>query len=129
MCHLLLVLPLVSLGLFFFMPFEQALSLYILILLLCSILYWLIWRAIRRPVTTGIEGMIGGTAQVIQNGRGTAKVFFRGEIWDAICRDDLSPGASVEVTGWERLERMKLIVQNKTRPQKQDDSHSRGKCH
>ncbi len=129
MCHLLLVLPIISLGLFLFIPFEQALFLYILILLLCSILYWLIWKAIRTPVTTGIEGMIGGTAQVIQNGRGTTKVFFRGEIWDAICRDALAPGAPVEITGWDRLERMKLIVQEKTKPQEQDSSGLGGKCH
>lgn len=56
---------------------------------------------------TGVEGMIGGKAEVIQNGNGTLKVFFRGEIWEAISRKELTVGQRVEVTG---VERMRLSV-------------------
>jgi hypothetical protein len=63
MCHLLLVLPLVSLILFLLLPIEVAATLYSFILLFCAILYWLIWKAMRRPVTTGIEGMMGAVGQ------------------------------------------------------------------
>ena len=107
MCHILFVLPFVSLILFLFLPFEEAAILYALILVICGILYWLIWKDMRRPTATGIEGMIGGIAQVIQDGKGTGKVFFKGEIWDVICAEDLAVGESVEITG---LERMKLLV-------------------
>lgn len=113
MCHLLLVLPLVSLILFSFLPFNQALLFYSLILFLCSILYWLIWKDIRRPATTGIEGMVGSRAEVIQNGNGTLKVFFRGEIWDAISHDDLPVGEKVEIIGTPRMEKMKLLVRKR----------------
>lgn len=112
MCHILFILPFVALILFFFLPFGQALFFYSFILILCSIFYWLIWKDMRRPVTTGIEGMIGGVGRVIQNGTGTAKVFYKGEIWDAICAEDVSVGDFVEVTG---LERMKVIVQKQGR--------------
>jgi len=107
MCHLLLVLPVVSLILFSFLPFNQALPLYLLILLFCAILYWLIWKAMRRPVSTGIEGMIGGVGKVIQISKKTAKMFYKGEIWDATSADQLSVGDSVEIA---RVERMTVIV-------------------
>ena len=107
MCHILFLLPFISVILFFILPFGQALVLYSLILLLCSILFWLIWKDTRRPVTTGAEGMVGGIGKVIQNGTGTTKVFYKGEIWDAICAGEVSVDESAEVTG---LEGMKVIV-------------------
>ncbi len=58
-------------------------------------------------MTTGIEGLIGGVGKVMGDGRKAVKVFYKGEIWDAICAEDVSIGESVVVTG---LERMKLIV-------------------
>ena len=123
MCHLLLVLPFVSLILFSFLPFNQALLLYSLILLLCAIFYWLIWKDMHRPVTTGVEGMIGAVGQVIQNGKRTHKVFVKGEIWDAICDDALSVGESVEVIG---LKRMELAVRKRLRRQNQATSGQEG---
>jgi len=114
MCHLLLVLPLVSLILFPLLPIEVAATLYSFILLLCAILYWLIWRDMHRPLTTGVEGMIGAVGQVIQNGKRTHKVFVKGEIWDAICEEALSVGESVEVIG---LKRMELAVRKRLRRQ------------
>ena len=123
MCHLLLVLPFVSLILFSFLPFNQALLLYSLILLLCAIFYWLIWKDMHRPVTTGVEGMIGAVGQVIQNGKRTHKVFVKGEIWDAICDDALSVGESVEVIG---LKRMELAVRKRLRRQNQATSGREG---
>jgi len=107
MCHILFLIPFFAPILFFFLPFGQALLLYCFILIFCSILFWLIWKDFRRPVTTGIEGMIGGVGKVMRNGRKAAKVFYKGEIWDAICAEDVSIGEPVEITG---LERMKLIV-------------------
>ncbi len=107
MCHILFLIPFMAPILFFFMPFGLALVLYSLILILCSIFYWLIWKDMRRPMTTGIEGMIGGVGKVMRYGRKAAKVYYKGEIWDAICAEDVAIGESVVVTG---LERMKLIV-------------------
>ena len=112
MCHLLLVLPLVSLILFPLLPIEVAATLYSFILLFCAILYWLIWRDMHRPPTTGVEGMIGAVGQVIHNGKRTHKVFVKGEIWDAICEEALSVGESVEVIG---LKRMELAVRKRLR--------------
>jgi len=107
MCHLLLLMPFVSLAVFWFLPFEEAMAIYLAILAVCAFLYWLIWKAIRRPVATGVEGMIGGVGQVIQIGRKTAKIFYKGELWDAESADPITVGDSVEIA---RVERMTLIV-------------------
>jgi len=47
---------------------------------------------------------------LVRNGTGTAKVFYRGEIWDAICPDEVSVGEFVRVTG---VKGMKLTVQER----------------
>jgi membrane protein implicated in regulation of membrane protease activity len=107
MCHILFALPFVGLVLFWLLPLEQAIFFYSLILIVCAALYWLMWKDFWRPVATGVEGMIGGKAEVIQNGNATLKVFFRGEIWDAISPKDLSVGQRVEITG---VERMRVVV-------------------
>lgn len=107
MCHLLFLMPFVSLVVFWFLPFWEALAVYLAVLATCAVLYWLIWKALRRPVATGIEGMIGGVGRVIQVGKKSVKIFYKGEIWNAESTDSLSVGDSVEVA---RVERMTLIV-------------------
>ncbi len=64
----------------------------------------------RRPATTGIEGMMGGKAQVVSKTKDGVKVLLRGELWDAMCSEDLSLGETVQIVG---LERMKLVVRRK----------------
>ncbi len=113
MCHVIFVLPLIGLVLFWLLPLEQALLYYSLILVVCAVLYWLMWKDMRRPATTGVEGMIGGSAEVIENGNRTLKIFFRGEIWDALSPEDLSVGERVEITGAHRMEKMKLLVRRR----------------
>ncbi|MBI2358066.1 MAG: hypothetical protein HYV04_04030 [Deltaproteobacteria bacterium] len=110
MCHIVFVLPFVGLILFWLMPFEQALIFYSFLLLVSAVVYWLMWKDMRRPAATGIEGMVGGRAEVIQNGNGALKVFFRGEIWDAVSHDDVPVGEKVEIVGTRRMEKMRLLV-------------------
>lgn len=107
MCHVLLVMPLLALPLFFFLPFGQALLYYGLILLVCAIVYGLMVKDMRRPASTGVEGMVGGVGRVIGKGSGDVKVAYRGEIWDALSEEEVSVGDAVQITG---LKRMKLSV-------------------
>jgi membrane protein implicated in regulation of membrane protease activity len=109
MCHLAFVLPLVGLVLFWLLPLEQAILFYSLILIASGFLLWLMWNDFWRPVRTGVEGMIGQKAEVIQNDRDTTKVFFKGEIWDAVSQEKLSVGQHVEISG---MERMRLVVRS-----------------
>jgi len=107
MHHFLYTLPLLALALFLYLPFNQALILFVPVLVVYLILCRLAWRDRHRPMTLGVEGMIGGTAQVIDRGGGQLKVFYHGEIWDAVCSEPLSKDDKVIITG---VEHMKLVV-------------------
>jgi membrane protein implicated in regulation of membrane protease activity len=108
MCHILLFFSVIALALFFFVPAGQAAFLSLPVFLILLWLSWLTWRDMRRQATTGIEGMIGGKAQVISKTEAGAKVLLKGELWNVVSGDDLSVGETVQVIG---LERMKLVVE------------------
>lgn len=46
-------------------------------------------RSLRRPVVTGVQGMIGDKAEVVQSFTGTGRVRYRGELWTARSRGEL----------------------------------------
>ena len=107
MCHILFLLPFVALLLFFLLPSVQATFISVPLFLVFMWLAWVTWKDMRRPVATGIEGLMGGKAQVVSRTKDGAKVLLRGELWDTMCSDELSVGETVQVTG---LEGMKLVV-------------------
>jgi membrane protein implicated in regulation of membrane protease activity len=121
MCHVLLLLPILGLPLFFFLPWQEAWILYSIICLLSAALYWLIWRAQCQPVTTGIEGMMGGIGTVFRCSEGKPKVFYRGEIWEVICKESLSLGERIEIIGFEHT---RLIVRRKIYQQQGCDTRN-----
>lgn len=107
MCHILFLLPVIALILFFLLPPGQATFISVPLFLLFVWLAWVTWKDMRRPVSTGIEGLMGGKAQVVGKTRDGAKVSLRGELWDAVSDDELTMGDTVRVTSFER---MKLVV-------------------
>ena len=66
-------------------------------------------RALRLPVITGREGMLGAPARVLSRTPHGWLVQYEGETWLAICSEDPSPGAQVTITGVEGL---KLVVRS-----------------
>jgi membrane-bound serine protease (ClpP class) len=79
------------------------------------ILVTLSWRTVqlrRIPARTGVAGMIGAPARVVEpfvGGKG--RVYFQGEYWDAEGAADVSVGDSVRIV---RVEGLKLIVERRT---------------
>jgi membrane protein implicated in regulation of membrane protease activity len=64
--------------------------------------FWI--RFLRRyRVTTGAEGLIGETAEVIEACGPRGRVRLRGEIWHADCPGGASVGERVTVTGVDGL--------------------------
>ena len=60
--------------------------------------FWI--RFLRRyRVTTGAEGLIGATAEVIEACEPAGRVRLRGEIWHARCSSPAEVGERVTVTG------------------------------
>jgi membrane protein implicated in regulation of membrane protease activity len=63
-----------------------------------EVAFWV--RFLRRyRVTTGVEGLIGSKADVIEACDPLGRVRLRGEIWHARCDDGAAVGELVEVTG------------------------------
>ncbi len=83
MCHLILLLPVFGLGLFVVLPFEAALPLYGIVFVLSAFLYLVIVRAMRLPVQTGREGMVGKEAEVIQDLNPLGVIRHGNELWSA----------------------------------------------
>jgi membrane protein implicated in regulation of membrane protease activity len=64
--------------------------------------FWI--RFLRRyRVSTGVEGLVGSTAEVIEPCDPRGRVRLRGEIWHAICPDGAKIGDRVTVTGVDGL--------------------------
>jgi membrane-bound serine protease (ClpP class) len=60
-------------------------------------------RSMKRPVVTGVQAMIGATAEVFQDFVGTGTVRFGGELWNAISEVPLRKGQLVRITRVEGL--------------------------
>jgi membrane protein implicated in regulation of membrane protease activity len=64
--------------------------------------FWI--RFLRRyRVRTGVEGLIGAHAEVIESCEPSGRVRLRGEIWHARCPGGAGVGERVEVTGVDGL--------------------------
>ncbi|MFQ5798049.1 MAG: NfeD family protein [Candidatus Binatia bacterium] len=103
MCHLVLLMPIFGLAVFWVLPFGVASPVYAVILALSAILYWKIMRAMQRPVQTGVEPMVGEFAKVIDTIRPRGRVQLHGEIWNAVSSDVVRKGDSAEIIALEGL--------------------------
>ncbi len=101
MCHLILLMPLLGLPLFWLMPLGYALPTNVAIWLTSGFLYWLITRAMKRPLQDGFQSLIGTEAKVVSRlaSDHSAQYLVRaqGELWSAYSTDTLQPGEQVNI--------------------------------
>jgi len=107
MHNLLLFLPLLALGLFFVLPWQGALPLYGLILIISMIGYWKGFQAQRQPPIMGRKVMVGEGAKVVKTEGDEVEVDYRGEIWKAVSAQPLHTGQQVVI---EKVEGLTLRV-------------------
>lgn len=79
-------MPFLGLALFWFLPFWIATPLYALDLALSLGVYVLVIKALRRPVVSGFEGMIGARVEALEPFASEGRVRYGAEIWNA-CSD------------------------------------------
>ena len=103
MCHLILVLPVLGLAVFWLWPLSVAAPVYAVILAISLAMYYLIMQAVRRPVMTGAEEILQKTGKVLEVRGRKISVRVRGEIWNAESSDRLHTGDDVSITGLEGL--------------------------
>ena len=101
MCHLILLMPLLGLPLFWLLPLGYALPINVVIWLTSGFLYWLITRAMKRPLQDGFQSLIGTEAEVVSRlaSDHSAQYLVRaqGELWSAYSTDKLQPGEQVNI--------------------------------
>jgi len=103
MCHLILAMPLLGLAVFWVWPLSVAGPAYAGILALSAWLYFLIIKAMHRPVVSGRESLLHSRGTVLGRDGKFFRVRANSEIWSAVSVDHLSPGDSVEVNGIDGL--------------------------
>jgi membrane-bound ClpP family serine protease len=97
MCHVLLILPLLALPVFWIWPLSAALPVYGVVLGLSAWIYWYAIRAMRQPKQNGAEGMIGETGQIVVSDLGELHMQVRSELWDAFSTVPVRQGDRVKV--------------------------------
>ncbi len=103
MCHLILLMPVLGLPLFWLLPLGYALPANIALWLISAFLYRLIRKAMRKPIQDGFQSLIGTEAEVIskQALAHSAKYLVRakgeGELWSAYSTDVLEIGEWVNI--------------------------------
>jgi membrane-bound serine protease (ClpP class) len=60
-------------------------------------------HSMRRPVVTGVQGMIGESAQVLEGFTGRGRVRYRGELWNARSNAELRTGQMARIVKVEGL--------------------------
>jgi len=103
MCHIILIMPILSLALFWVFPMSVALPIYIVVLLFSVIIYNSLIHAMHTPVKTGRHGLIGHKAIVLDFVKPEGHVQVHGEIWRAESPGALRKGEKVDVVGIEGL--------------------------
>lgn len=119
MCHLILLMPVIALPIFWLMPVSYATPIYVVISLASGFLYWLITRAMRQPVRDGFQSLIGTEVEVVSklNPVDYAQYLVRsgGELWGAKSGEVLQPGENVSVMA---VDGIRLVVARRTNESK-----------
>ncbi|MBI2371120.1 MAG: hypothetical protein HYV08_12955 [Deltaproteobacteria bacterium] len=92
LCHLPLFLPIAGLLFFWVLPWEIALVAYAAVLGVSALLYVKVRDAMRAPVSTGMEGMIGREAEALEDLRPLGHVMCGSERWRAEARAPVGQG-------------------------------------
>jgi membrane protein implicated in regulation of membrane protease activity len=103
MCHLLLVLPLLALPIWWLLPVRPAAEIYSVIAVVSGAMYYVALRMMHTPRAMDPDLIIGTRGRVVTNDHGRLQVQLNGEIWYARGAIDLNPGDTVEVTSRDGL--------------------------
>ena len=103
MCHLILLLPIFGLPLFWIWPLELALPSYLLVLLLSGWVYYYAIAAMRRQVAVGPETLLYSAGEVVSRDAEGLQVRVQSVLWSAHGDEALKTGDAIEVVGIEGL--------------------------
>lgn len=103
MCHLVLLLPLVALPIFWLAPLSVSVPIYSAVVIVSVCVYYLAFKAMRQPVVTGVESMLHAIGKVVERRDYDFQVSVNGETWSARADEDLAIGDKVEIVSIDGL--------------------------
>jgi membrane-bound ClpP family serine protease len=103
MCHVLWLLPLLGLPIFWLFDFSVALPIYLGILAVTGVIMHLTVQSMRQSPSSGIEGMQGDVAEVVEAIRYRGRVRYHNALWYASAREYIDVGETVRIIGNNRL--------------------------
>jgi membrane-bound ClpP family serine protease len=119
MCHILWLMPILALPLFWFLDFSVALPLYLGVLAISAAVQFLTVRSLKKPASSGMEAMRGDLAEVIEplHPRGTVR--YHNEYWSAEAREPIEVGEMARIIGNKGI---RLLVEKHAKPHTSDRS-------
>jgi membrane protein implicated in regulation of membrane protease activity len=112
-------MPGIALPIFWIVPLNTALPIYVVIALTSGVLYWLIASSMRKTPRIGVESLVSTDAEVISKinpgHRAQYLVRSQGELWSARCPNVLEIGEIVRIAA---VDGISLLVNHKDK-----DSH------
>lgn len=102
MCHLILLLPVLALPLFWVLPLGIAAPLYGLCVAVAVTVYYYAWETGHRPVRIGQERLVDAEGRVLDIAP-VLRVEVDGAAWLGRSKDELTVGEAVHVNGREGL--------------------------
>ena len=103
MCHLILLMPVLGLPIFWLTPLSIAIPSYTVIVLISGLLYWRIAKSMRQPVQDGFQSLVGTEAEVVSRlppshfAKYLVRAHGEGELWSANSSVALEIGAWVHI--------------------------------
>lgn len=99
MCHIVLLLPLIGLPIFWILPLPAAMTIYAILSLTAGWAYLRLASTAHQPVLTGRDALMHASGEVISKANHCIQVRIVGEIWQAQSKLPLDVADQVEVTG------------------------------
>ena len=84
MCHLIFFIPFFALPVFWLLPFDIALTVYLITCGISFFIYFKIFQAMRLKPRNGREAMLGATGWVVEDIDPEGKIQYATEIWNAL---------------------------------------------
>lgn len=104
MCHIVLLLPIITLPIFWFVPLPIASATYAIVFALSVWVYVRLVHSLHQPAVTGQEALIHAHGEALRYDGQRLLVRVAGEIWQAYCADRLDPGDPVDVVAVRGLQ-------------------------
>lgn len=99
MCHLILIMPVLALPVFWLWPLYVSLPVYAAISALTVWFYVRIWHSMKAPPSVGREAMLHRAGAVVEVRDRGLEVRIGNELWSAVSTDPVRQGDRVQVTG------------------------------